>query len=300
MRGDNMIDILRGARFLLLTAGLACVSAAQAEVTRIEIASRTDVLGGKSFGDTGPYEKIVGRVFFAVDPAHSANKRIVDIDKAPRDASGRVLFSADLYALVPKDVTRRNGAALFDVVNRGRKNMLVPFNRAPPRADPTTEADFGDGFLMRHGFTLVWVGWQFDIPSRDGLMGLDAPPIIEEGRPISGQVTTSFVPNSSDQTHALNDLARYADTTRYPPINPSSGANTLSVRDGFLATPRLISPDQWKFGRAGDKGIVPDTTALVLKGGFEPGHVYELSYEAKGRRGLGSWGSRHCATWRPH
>ena len=189
-----MIDILRGAQFLLLTAGLACVSAAQAEVTRIEIASRTDVLGGKSFGDTGPYEKIVGKVFFAVDPAHPANKRIVDIDKAPRDASGRVLFSADLYVLVPKDATRRNGAALFDVVNRGRKNMLVPFNRAPPRADPTTEADFGDGFLMRHGFTLVWVGWQFDIPSRDGLMGLEAPPIIEEGRPISGQVTTSFVP----------------------------------------------------------------------------------------------------------
>ena len=293
-----MIDILQGVRCLLLAIAIVGVQAAQADVTRIEIASRTDVLGGKSFGDTGPYEKIAGKVFFAVDPTQPANKRIVDIDKAPRDASGRVLFS-DLYALVPKDVTRRNGAALFDVVNRGRKNMLVPFNRAPPRADPTTEADFGDGFLMRHGFTLVWVGWQFDIPSRDGLMGLEAPPIIEEDRPISGQVTTSFVPNSPDQIHSLNDLARYADTTRYPPINPSSGASTLSVRDGFLATPRLISPDQWKFGRAGDKGIVPDTIALVLKGGFEPGRVYELSYQAKGAVVSGV-GSPHCATWRPH
>ena len=57
-----------------------------------------------------------------------------------------------------------------------------------------SDADFGDGFLMRQGFTLVWVGWQFDIPSRDGLMGLDAPAVMEDGHPIVGQVTTSFVP----------------------------------------------------------------------------------------------------------
>jgi len=277
-----MINILQAARWLLLAVAIAGIHAAQAEVTRVEIASRTDVLSGMSFGDAGPYEKIVGRVYFAVDPMHPANRRIVDIDKAPRDASGRVAFSADLYALMPKDATRRNGVALLDVVNRGRKNMLVHFNRAPPRADPTTEAEFGDGFLMRRGFTLVWVGWQFDIPSRDGLMGLEAPPIIEDGRPITGQVTTSFVPNAPDQTYPLNNLARYADTTRYPPINPSGVANTLSVRDGFLGTPHLISPDQWQLRLADDKGTVAEAIALVLKGGYEPGHVYELSYEAKG------------------
>src|SRR5262245_12010516 len=90
------IDVLRLAHCLLLCVGLVTGAVgARAEVTRIEIASRTDVLGGRSFGDAGPYEKIVGKVFFAVDPTDPANKRIVDIDKAARDAAGRVSFPAD-------------------------------------------------------------------------------------------------------------------------------------------------------------------------------------------------------------
>src|SRR5262245_32872975 len=98
------LDVVRPARCLLLCVGLMIGAlGARAEVTHIEIASRTDVLGGRSFGDTGPYEKIVGKVFFAVDPNDPANKHIVDIDKAARDAAGRVSFSADLYALIPKD-----------------------------------------------------------------------------------------------------------------------------------------------------------------------------------------------------
>ena len=122
----------------------------------MEIASRADVLGGKAFGSAGSYEKLVGKVYYSVDPAHPRNTPIVDIDKAPRDASGRVTFSADLYVLAPKDAARGNGVALFDVVNRGRKNVIQYFNRALQSADPTAEADFGDGFLMRQGYT--WCG----------------------------------------------------------------------------------------------------------------------------------------------
>ena len=140
----------------LIVAAVTCASyGVQAEVTRIEIASRTDVLGGKPFGAAGAYEKIVGKVFFSVDPAHPRNKAVVDLDKAPRDADGRVAFSADLYVLAPKDAGRSNGVALFDVLNRGRKNILRDFNRAPQVLDPTAEADFGDGFLMRQGYTLI-------------------------------------------------------------------------------------------------------------------------------------------------
>src|SRR5215475_4424415 len=110
----------------LIAAAVTCASyGAQAEVTRIEIASRTDVLGGKPFGASGAYEKIVGKVFFSVDPAHPRNKAIVDLDRAPRDAAGRVTFSAHLYVLSPKDAAPGNGVALFDVLNRGRKNMFA-------------------------------------------------------------------------------------------------------------------------------------------------------------------------------
>jgi Alpha/beta hydrolase domain len=255
---------------------------AHAEVTRIEITARADILGGKPFGTVGAYEKIVGKVYFSIDPAHPRNVAIVDIDKAPRDATGHVTFSADLYVIAPKDMARGNGGALFDVLNRGRKNIIQQFNRASQVPDPTNEPDFGDGFLMRQGYTLVWVGWQFDIPRRSGLMALDAPPTLEQGQPVNGRVSTSFTPNTADPTYPLDDMGRYADTTRYPPVDPASPANALTVRDGFLGMPRAIPRDQWQFGRVKDGEIVPDISALYLKGGYQPGHVYEVSYEARG------------------
>jgi len=243
---EGVMSILRIGGALIAAAFAVCASqgGAQAEVARIEIASRVDVLGGKPFGDRGPYEKIVGKIFFSLDPEHPRNKAIVDLDKAARDPAGRVTFSADLYVLAPKDPAQGNGTALFDILNRGRKNIIRDFNRTSQVNDPTTEADFGDGFLMRQGYTLVWVGWQFDIPRRDGLMALDAPPVLDQGKPITGRVSTTFTPNTADPTYPLDDMGRYADTTRYPPLDPASAASMLTVRDGFIGAPRTIPREQ--------------------------------------------------------
>jgi hypothetical protein len=105
-----MVHLRDAGRYFILVMAVAFAShAARAEVTGIEIASRADVLAGKPFG-AGAYEKIIGKVYFAVNPASAANQRIVDIDKAARDNAGRVRFSADLYALVPKESARGNGA----------------------------------------------------------------------------------------------------------------------------------------------------------------------------------------------
>lgn len=270
-------------RYVLIATALAsATSYAMAEVTRIEIATRTDVLAGKAFGDTGPYEEIVGKVYYSLDPDNPRNKSIADLDKAPRDAAGRVAFVADLFVLVPKDKSHGNGVALFDVLNRGRKNMLNAFNRSPPSFDPNAPLDLGDGFLMQQGYMLVWVGWQFDLPHRGGLMGLEAPPVLENGKPVVGKVTTTFTPNTNDPTYPLNDMGRYADTTHYPPVDPASPANMLVVRDGFLGAPHVIPRDEWQFARVKDGQIVPDSSAVYLKGGFQPGHFYELSYQATG------------------
>ena len=42
--------------------------AAEARVTRLELTSRDVVADGMSLGDTGPYEKLPGTVYFEVDP----------------------------------------------------------------------------------------------------------------------------------------------------------------------------------------------------------------------------------------
>jgi hypothetical protein len=137
-----------------------------AEVTAVTITSQSVVAGGQSFGSTGPYQRLLGRIGFALDPDDPHNVGIVDLNHARRDADSRVRFSSDLYVLRPADPSKGNGVLLFEVPNRGRRGLLGRFNRAErPGNDPTTDPDFGDGLLMREGYTLVWVGWEVDVPA---------------------------------------------------------------------------------------------------------------------------------------
>src|SRR5262249_16488485 len=122
-----------------------------AEVVRLEVTSRADLVGGQPFGAAGPYDKLSGKIFFAVDPVLPANRIITDIAKAPRNAAGKVEFSSDFYLIKPKQIEKGNGAVLYEVSNRGGKGMLGFFNHAISSADPKTPADVGDGFLMRQG-----------------------------------------------------------------------------------------------------------------------------------------------------
>ena len=158
----------------MLIGVLACPHAgARAEVTRIDIASRTDVLGGKPFGETGPYENRRQGVL-SLDPANPRNKAIVDLDKTPRDAGGACIFGRSLRARSEGRRARQRGGAVRCAQPRAQEHAA----RLQPRAAAVRSAsplDLGDGFLMQQGYTLVWVGWQFDIPRRGGLMALDAP-----------------------------------------------------------------------------------------------------------------------------
>src|SRR5882724_4928298 len=144
----------------VLTLFIFLASSAEAHVARVEVVSRTDVQDGRAFGLAGGYERIVGRVYFAVNPENVHNRQIVDLDKAPRNAQGEVEFSADLYLFKPKDMARGNNAVLFEVSNRGGKGILRLVNGGNT-SDPNNE--FGDGFLLREGYTIAWLGWQFDV-----------------------------------------------------------------------------------------------------------------------------------------
>src|SRR5579872_4073292 len=148
-------------RIIAVVPGLIAVFlpvVVRAEVARVEISRRQDVLGGKAFGTVGAYEKLVGKVYYAVAPENPHNRIIADLDKAPRNSQGKVEFSADVDILRPKDAARGNGVLLFDLVNRGRMQLLNIFNHATTSADPATGAEFGDGFLLRQGYTRGFIG----------------------------------------------------------------------------------------------------------------------------------------------
>ncbi len=154
----------------LLTPDLA------AEVSRIEVASRGPIAEGRDFGDVGPYEEIIGTIHFEIDPSNPRNQVIADLDLAPRNRDGLIEMSADLSILAPVNPDNGNGIALVDIVNRGRK-VALQFNRAEG-GNP-----YGDGFLMNRGYTIVWVGWEFDVPPSPTAVRIDVP--LADGIPNS-------------------------------------------------------------------------------------------------------------------
>src|SRR5579863_8697124 len=147
---------------------------AQAAVTRVEITERTDL-------PKANYERITGKIYFAVDPKLPNNQIIRDIALAPVNAKGLVEFSSDLYVLRPKDPKKSNGTALLEISNRGGKGTQNTFDFG---------ADDPDPMLLESGYTLVWVGWEWDVPPRAGLMHLYAPAIKGITGPVRSQIVT--------------------------------------------------------------------------------------------------------------
>ena len=106
--------------------------------------------GNHAFGNTGPYERMIGCAYFAVDPNAPAQIGITDIDKAPVNADGLVEFIADVCILKPLDMARGNGRLLFGFGNRGNKRELQFFNDAPASNDPRTLDHAGKTLSFRN------------------------------------------------------------------------------------------------------------------------------------------------------
>jgi hypothetical protein len=170
--------------------------AADARVIRLEITRREPFAGGAVFGRTGPYEKIVGRFLGELEAAHPVNRVIVDLDRAPRAATGRVTYAADFYILKPLDPLKGNHARLYDVNNRGNKLLLYQLNDAPLTNNPTTLEHAGNGFLMRHGFTIVWSGWIPDLLPTNHALRLEVPVSSRADGPIEQLVWDEFLFNT--------------------------------------------------------------------------------------------------------
>jgi len=236
----------------------------RAALVRIEVKERSDVLNGKAFGSAGAYERIVGRAWFAVDPKLAANRIVVDLDRAPRNADGLVEFSSDIYILKPKDPKAGNGSVLFEVSNRGGKGMLGIFNRAGGSTDPRSEREFGDGFVFEQGYTLVWTGWQFDVPDTPNLLHFYAPVVAG----VKGLVRAEITVDRKETSHSVADR----NHRPYPVLNPDDSALALTVRDRVDGARRTVPRADWH---------IEDASRIVMPAGFEPGRIYELVYTAQ-------------------
>ena len=240
-------------------------------VVALEIQRREPILAGVPFGESGAYEKLIGVIRFAVDPARPVHRVIADLDQAPRNARGLVESWADFYLLRP--VSGGSRRLLLDLPNRGRKVALGMLNSVVRSNDPTTADDFGNGFLMRHGWTVAWVGWQPDVPREDGLMALTVPRVSG----VSGRVRCEFHPNAPAASLPLAD--RYH--IPHPAARLDDPGAELTVREHGGAPAVAVNRSAWRFARAVGGEVVADASHIWLAGGFEPGKIYDCYYEAQ-------------------
>ena len=263
-------------------------------VTALEIEKREPVLGGHAFGAAGAYEKIAGvAALRGRSRAARAPRRSPTSTAAPRNARGprRVLGG-----LLPAPARRR-----------ARGNRRAAPRRAQPRPqdrarhvqqhavrspDPTTAEDFGNGFLMRHGYTVAWVGWQPDVPRRDGLMALD---VAAWRAGVSGRVRCEWRPNLPGDVAAARRSLPHPVPDRRPrrPGRASSPCASTPARRRWRC--RGIVAVRARDGRR----LVADASHLHLAGGFAPGTIYDLIYRAQDPPRGRARASSPCATPRP-
>ncbi len=262
-------------------------------VTRLEITSQKPFADGQSFGDVGSYTQVDGIAHFAVDPLHPANETIADIQLAPRNEHGLVEFSADFRILRPDDPSKGNRRLLLDVLNRGKALALRNINSAPDIA-PDAPLNPGNGFLMRQGYTVVWCGWQHDVPDAPGLLRIYSPEAQEDGKPVSARIVVTFQPNAVVQSQYLSDRAHRA----YPSNHLEDWESVMTVQDDEDAREHVIPRKQWWFARLEDGRRIPDPCYVHVEGGFQPGKVYQVIYTTTGAPvvGLGLLATRDIAS----
>ena len=285
--------ITRMARLLLVSLSLLAAAAVQARIVRVEIERVEPAFEGRSFGTTGPYERLVGRAHGTLDPRAPANAVIQDLELAPRNAQGLVEYVTDIEILRPREAARGNGVILVDVVNRGNKRAIANYNADVPAdmASVNGLRSAGDGFLMAEGYTVVWFGWQADLVAGGGRVRLQAPVARQaDGSALTGVVRSEIVVGAPARSLPLSAGWFTGQTHHaYPTVSVD---HTTPLADGFKPTltvrakenaPRVEVPaSAWRFADCPEgQPARPSETRICLDGGFQPGRLYELIYRAR-------------------
>jgi hypothetical protein len=222
-----------------------------------------------------PYERgyshRVGTAVVALDPGHPANDVIVDLDLAPHDDDGLVRFETDVVLLEAPGP----GGLLHVVANRGMVTGVPYSLEGPVIAEATGRIDPGDEWLLDRGYSVLWVGWQWDVERRPGAVGVEVPEARgPDGRPVAGQVRLGFQPVSVVTRRRLADevLPQLGRFRALPTAHLDDPGAVLTSRSWFNGPRTVIDRDRWRFA---------DDEHVELDGGFQALTHYELTYTTR-------------------
>ncbi|MFZ4761318.1 MAG: alpha/beta hydrolase domain-containing protein [Alphaproteobacteria bacterium] len=241
--------------------------ASQIAVDRLEVTERQPVAGGEYFGKVGAYEYVRGKIHFVVRADAPNNAKVLGLSLVATNKTGQIEFVADFSLLKPVELEKGNGVIFFDAPDKGNMNALQLFNNAPPSNRPINKADVGNGFLMRQGYSILSIGWSWDLlPSNNRL--LTKLPRTDSKNQIVGPVVYEFMVDQPAKQVSFIP----SGTLGYDLMQKNDPFARLMVRDGPYSKRVEIRRNFWSFDDA--PGLIS------MEPYFEPGRIYEMQYLA--------------------
>ena len=216
MNWQNPISLI----VLAMTGLLVWCGSAVAKVVRFEI-TRTDIYGSFVPGD---FVRIDGRIVGEL--AH--DEPIPGLDKAMKNARGRVEYTTPIVIIAPKDAGSGNGALLFDVANRGSAIAHALYNSPRGKFLPLGSFEAGTGFLQDRGFTVVMAAWELG-------QKIELPRFTDADgkvRYVEGVGLAAI--------RDIVDFLRHAATDEAGTPNPLAGSVNRALAFGYSQTARLL------------------------------------------------------------
>jgi hypothetical protein len=254
----------------LATTVLVAATAAQARTTQLQILNRGIAFGGYSFANVGQYEFITGIATGEVSPTNPQNALITDIELAPRNSRGNVVYQHNFYILQPLDSSKGNRKMMYEPPNRGGKTYQTLNNTPTGTNDPaalTDPAILADSFLWSRGYTTVWTGWENNLGPLTGLVATAALPVAH----AAGNATIK----GPAYEYIVTGAASF--TLAYPAASGNQGApDAVLTHRVHLDDPAVPVPSGgWAYTDA------TNTAIKLTTGNFVANDIYEFSYTAK-------------------
>jgi hypothetical protein len=259
---------------------VVAATSAQARLIELKLGAPEPFVEGRAFGETGAYVRLKGVARGELDPKAPEHADIVGLDRAPHNARGMVEYEVDVFILRPADPGKGNGILFYEVLNRGNKQLaqrlhdLIGGNAAVLN-DPKTPEHAGNGFLFERGYTVMWSGWDPDVPTRNATMGARFPVMIDDGKPIVRRIREEFQVGKRRPADA--ETARL----NYPAASTDKSKARLTMRARESDQRVEIPSDQWEFADARTVRLLPKGTKLSSH------MIYELFYEATDAKVVG-------------
>ena len=261
----------------VLAAGLVLAQPAAAAVSHFEVLSQQTLPAGRGlFGSAGGAQKVTARATITLDATDPHNSVIADLDRAPRNAAGKVEAVTAVVMLRPANP---NGVLLVELPNRGGSQIYGILDDLDPGTAGQLD-QVGNAFLLTRGFTLVLIGWQGDIAPGHGL-GIRVP--VAAG--LTGYSREQWIFTDAEPVKRA--------TLSWPMSDPASAH--LGIRHRPYDDPVTLRGLSFRL-------IDPRTVEITRPAGAAGRGTYELGYTARdpGIMGMGFAAVRDVSSFLLH